>query len=64
MKTAGLIFTGIQSGLSYKKFKSKTINQKKIMRNKITKVFKAGKTDFILDDLYHLEKVIKNFDLK
>ena len=64
MKTVGLIFTGIQSGLSYKKLKSKTINQKKIMRNKITKVFKAGKADFILDDLYHLEKVIKNFDLE
>jgi len=34
------------------------------MRNKITKVFKAGETDFILDDLYHLEKIIKNFGLE
>ena len=59
MKTAGLIFTGIQLGLTYKKFKSKTIKQKRIIRKKITKVFKSGNADFILDDLYHLEKIIK-----
>ena len=64
MKTVGLIFTGIQLGLTYKKFKSKTINQKRIMRRKIAKVFKSSNTDFILDDLYHLEKIIKNFNIK
>jgi len=43
MKTAGLIFTGIQSGLSYKKFKSKTINQKKKCVIKLQKFLKLVK---------------------
>ena len=58
MLTAGLIFTGIQIGMSKKRLGKISINEKIKKRKLISKEFKKLGCDFIFDDLYGLTKII------
>ena len=58
MLTAGLIFTGIQIGMSKKRLGKISNNEKIKKRKLITKKFKKLGCDFIFDDLYGLSKII------
>ncbi len=59
MITAGMVFTGIQLGYSKNKYYLINKKTKARMRKNIVNDFKKIGTNFIIDDLFHLSKVLK-----
>lgn len=55
----GLIFTGIQFGFSYRKFKEIENKKKNILRNMAKDKFLKAGANFVVNDLYEFESFLK-----